>query len=210
MLKLAIGVPAYRGTVCSGHVPMWTQFGAACARVPDEVSVVMLGHVDTCGVDRARNALVRQASKAGADWLLMVDSDTFAVHGKDLLRMVLDRPVDAAVVGAPVIRRGGAAEPNVWAWDETADRHVACHWQSSAMSYAAVDAVGAAILALNLTTAARVGAVFAWVEGMSEDLWFCRQIRRACESIYVDRRVATVHLGQPEILSYSPPFPIAR
>ena len=122
MLRLAVGIPAYRGQICAAQSIMWAQFGGACARVPDNVQVVMFVHVDTCGIDRARNALVQQAIVARADWLLMVDSDTFAVAGKDLLRMILERPAGAAVVGAPVVRRGEATNrTNLWRW--TNGRH---------------------------------------------------------------------------------------
>lgn len=207
-LKLAIGIPAYRGQIASAHAPMWAQFGAACARQPDDVQVVMVGHVDTCGVDRARNALVRQATIAKADWLLMVDSDVFAIAGKDLLRMVLERPADAAAVGAPVIRRGDKT-PNVWRWNGEQHRSCAEMLDGAACrpghgAYVSIDAIGAAIFAVDLAVAARIRAHFAWADGMSEDLFFCRQLRLAGEKIYADPRVATVHLGQPEILTYTP------
>jgi hypothetical protein len=214
-LKLAIGLPAYRGQIASAHAVMWAQFGAACARQPDDVQIVMLGYVDTCGIDRARNALVRQATTARADWLLMVDSDTFAVTGKDLLRMLLERPSDAAAVGAPVIRRGQLTAitniapehvANIWRW--TGERHEPTSIRNGGIGshgfYTKVDAVGAAIFAVDLTRAASAHAEFRWADGMSEDLYFCRQLRLAGERIYVDPRVATVHLGQPEILTYNP------
>jgi GT2 family glycosyltransferase len=201
-LKLAVGLPAYRGQICAAQSIMWAQFGAAVARQPDDVQIVMFAHVDTCGIDRARNALVRQAIVAKADWLLSVDSDTFAVAGKDLLRMILERPADAAAVGAAVIRRGETTRaPNVWRW--TGERHEVGIVGSP--PYAEVDAIGAAILAINVHVIERLGARFEWVSGMSEDLAMCRKLRVAGEKIYVDPRVATVHLGQSEILAYSPP-----
>ena len=61
-----------------------------------------------------------------------------------------------------------------------------------------------AILAVDLARAAAARAEFRWADGMSEDLWFSRQLRLAGERVYVDPRVATVHLGQPEILTYAP------
>jgi hypothetical protein len=208
MLKLAVGLPAYRGQIASAHAVMWAQLGAACARQPDDVRIVMFGHVDTCGIDRARNALVQQAIAAKADWLLMVDSDTFAVAGKDLLRMILERPAAAAIVGAPVIRRGEKS-PNMWRW--MGEHHEACgdalHGRDGTETigpYIDVDAVGAAILAIDLAVVQRTGTMFRWADGMSEDLFYCRQLRLAGERIYVDPRVATVHLGQPEILTYTP------
>ena len=225
MLKLAVGIPAYRGQIASAHAPMWAQFGAAVARaqghappgraaspsgdaqIDDDVQVVMFGHVDTCGVDRARNALVRQATVAGAQWLLMVDSDTFAVAGKDLLRMIVERPPGAAAVGAPVIRRGEGTL-NIWRW--TGGRHES-HDPRRQLGHGAhghyleIDAIGAAILAIDLARAAAARAEFRWADGMSEDIWFSRRLRLAGERVYVDPRVATVHLGQPEILTYTPP-----
>jgi hypothetical protein len=208
-LKLAVGLPAYRGQICAAQSIMWAQFGGACARQPDEVQVVMFAHVDTCGIDRARNALVRQATVAKAQWLLMVDSDTHALAGKDLLRMILEHPADAAVVGAPVIRRGDRSSdlPNLWRW--TGERHES-HDPRRQLGHGAngpyleIDAVGAAILAIDLRRVAAARAEFRWADGMSEDLWFSRQLRVAGEKIYVDPRVATVHLGQPEILIYDP------
>ena len=279
-LKLAVGIPAYRGQIAAAHSVMWAQLGAAVARtqgrapldraaspsgdaqtqgrapldraaspsgdaqtqgrapldraaspsgdaqtqgrapldraaspsgdaqIDDDVQIVMFGHVDTCGIDRARNALVRQAMVARAEWLLMVDSDTFAIAGKDVLRMILERPKDAAAVGAPVIRRGEKT-PNVWQWN--GERHVVCGeildgavCRPGYGPYAEVDAIGAAILAIDVHVIERLGAKFEWVNGMSEDLAMCRKLRVAGEKIYVDPRVATVHLGQPEILTYTP------
>jgi hypothetical protein len=206
-LKLAVGLPAYRGQICAAQSIMWAQFGGACARQPDEVQVVMFAHVDTCGIDRARNALVRQAIVAKADLLLMTDSDCFALAGKDLLRMILERPADAAAVGAPVVRRGEATNrTNLWRW--TGERHEPTSVLDGGIGshgfYTEVDAVGAAILAIDLRRVAAARAEFRWADGMSEDLWFSRQLRVAGEKIYVDPRVATVHLGQPEILTYDP------
>ena len=78
------------------------------------------------------------------------------------------------------------------------------NWRGADYLARSPEPAGGLELAVDLARAAAVRAEFRWADGMSEDLWFSRQLRLAGERVYVDPRVATVHLGQPEILTYAP------
>lgn len=202
-LRLAVGLPAYRSVIASAHALMWGQFCAQAARQSDDVQIVMFGHVDAFGLERARNALVGQARKAGADVLLMVDSDTWALSGKDMLRMILERPTGsaaAAVVAAPVLMRGNALV-NCYRGREPIPHDVLA---AEAGPYHEVDVVGGAILAIDLARVARHAIDFRQrpPEVPSGDMAFCLSLREQGEHIYVDSRVATAHVDQPKILTY--------
>lgn len=212
MLKLAIGTPAYRGEIASSQMLMYMQLGAALARLKDkgEMEPVMISNVDVCGVERARNLLVAYAMKSGADWLLMIDSDTWAEQGSELARMILEAP-ECAMVGAAVRTRGHPGL-NVYRWDQNDRKHFQIGLSSSLQNrgipnYQEVDAIGGAIIALNLL---RIGSLdFRWLyreDGttMSEDLYFCRRLREHNQRIFVDVRVRTLHTDKPGVLSSTP------
>lgn len=207
MLKIAVGVPAYRGVVSSGQFRMWMQLGAAIGRAKDQglVDLVMMADVDVCGVGQARNLLVAYAMKEQADWLLMVDSDTWAL-GTDLLRMILEAPSDCAVVGA-IVKTRGHHRSNVYAWDAATGKHEQLDLEPGLVGanedpYCRVDAIGGAVMAINLR---KIGSAdFRWMHredgsSISEDLYFCRQIQLP-NTIAVDRRMVTWHVDRPQIL----------
>jgi hypothetical protein len=126
MIKLAIALPAYGSHVDVGHAGMWMNFGSALSDNRETFDLVFFGSVDTNPVGDARNLCVQGGLDAGADWVLMVDADTYyrgqhddAVNdgaGLDILRMVKDaQALGAAMVGAPVRARGWEGhEHTVW------------------------------------------------------------------------------------------------
>lgn len=120
-LRLAIGIPAYGGSISMHHARMWMEFGNTLGGSHERFELVAFDTADINGVDQARNYLFARAVTAGADWLLMVDADTWVEPtgtdqqaGTDagflLLRMLseADRS-DASVVVAPVNRRLGSS-----------------------------------------------------------------------------------------------------
>lgn len=214
-IKLAIGLPAYKGIICAQQALMWAQLGSGIARLkwskfahgdtshPDKdppIETVMHGFVDVCGVDRARNILVAQAMQNNADWLLMIDSDTWVDKGYDLLRMIEGAPLDAALVGAAVMTVAG---PNVYRWDALNRRHEMIDIDNRD-AYQRVDAIGGAVIAIKL--AAIGDADFRWHYyenggSISEDLWFCRQLAQLKRAVYVDTRIRTFHNTRPTVMS---------
>ena len=217
MLKLAIGVPAYGGSVSSAHVKMWLQVGAAIARGKDRgvIEPVMFADIDVAGVERARNILLKTARELKADWLVTVDADTWVANGADLVRMIIEAPKDAAIIGAPVRVREGNHENvsgvNIYRHNPENNRYyIATELTLLDLKETVfrVDAIGAAVMAMQLS---RIGeSTFRFEDGISEDLCFCAQVRALGGAIYADARVQTFHLARPKVLTCASAEPIDR
>lgn len=81
-VKLAVSLPAYGGKLDVGHAGMWMSFGFTLAASEARFDLVMFGATDVNPVADARNFAVDAALRAGADWLVMLDSDTY-YEGED-------------------------------------------------------------------------------------------------------------------------------
>lgn len=197
-VKIAVGVPAYGGKVAVGQAKMWLAFGAAMR------SAIVAGHanftafvtMDVCGVDRARNFLLAHAMAQGADWLLMVDADTWTDNGGGLLTMILaGKQLGAAVIGAPVYRSvDGKQMLNVYQREN--DQRVCIDprdMRAGGIQPFEVDSIGSAVMAVNLHKVP-ADLSFKFTEDTSEDLYFCEGIKKAGGKIYCDRRIDTSHI----------------
>lgn len=219
-LKIAIGIPAYGGKCAAEHSRMWLELGNAIGGNEKRFRLVMMGTVDTQPVDRARNLLIAQAMLHQADWLFMVDADTWVERvgdedaGFQICRMISDADrVGCTLVSAAVVLRG--KDPNDQTHKlavykrsvvETAIKHEAqpidwIHEQRRAL--VPVDAVGAACFALNLKKLAEIDPplMFEFKPPLSEDLNFCKALGEADHKVMVDPRVLTAHLSKPAVLS---------
>src|SRR4249919_3309642 len=113
LLKILVGVPAYGGFVHASQIRMWMELGNTIGGSTERFELVGIVYADINGIDRARNFLLAAAMQAGADWLLMIDADTWIEFGPEegdagfqLLRMISDAErAGATIVGAPVARR---------------------------------------------------------------------------------------------------------
>lgn len=76
-IKLAVCLPAYGGKICVEQAGTWMSFGFTLAASEERFDLVLFGQTDMNPVADARNAAVDAALRAGADWLLMLDADTF-------------------------------------------------------------------------------------------------------------------------------------
>ena len=224
ILKLIVGSPAYGGQVSSHQTKMWIELGFALGTAGDRFAY--LGHVnlDTQPIDRARNILVRAARDAGADWLLMIDSDCWVVPsrergqtdeivpaGHQLLRMIseADRR-GATIVGANVYRRGGEGLMT-YKQSPTTGRLLTRGPRPDELGFPAlglepVDAIGTSVFALNIAKL-NLAHEFKFSD-VSEDLHLCRSVREFHDDkpgcILVDDRVRTAHMGRPVPLAYDP------
>lgn len=202
-IKLAVGLPAYRGIIASGQAKMYMEIGAALAKNKEAIQLIMIADIDVCGVDRARNMLVAHAMKQGADWLLMVDSDTWVDAGQDLIRMVIEAPQDAALVGAAV-RVRGTGSLNVFRMNMKTDELEAIKGWLDHHRYEEVDAIGGAVIAINLHRIHNVDFRWRYKENgrsVSEDINFCQNLRAFDEKVYLDTRVRTKHVDKAGVLS---------
>lgn len=206
VLKLFIGVPAYGGFVRSETIKMWLELGRSIAEAGDRFELIGIANLDTQPIDRARNFLVAHAMQANADWLLMIDADTWVesitmpdgieTAGFQLLRMIsqADR-ANVAVVGAPVQRRGGEGL-NVTGVPLVGPK-ISLRVKDPPMlpELRSCDSIGAAIMAIRLD---KIGEItFKWTDTLGEDLNFCKDVREAGGRIYVDGRVKSAHMDRP-------------
>jgi len=213
-LKLAIGIPAYGGRVVAEHARMFLEIGHTLALSHGRFHLVSSGYLDVCRVDRARNELLFAAVRAHADWLLMIDADTWVVSAGDedagyqLLRMISEADrAGAAIVGAPVIRRRAGGEAReITAYRYPHDRPYSERepWiPPAALSDSEVreelqevDALGTAVFAVNLNRTG--GVLFRFTDDFGEDLEYCRQVKQIRGGkILLDGRVRTAHLSRP-------------
>jgi len=204
-INIAFGVPAYRSQVHIGQVRMWLQLGAA---IMADAGMYLSAFIDMdcCGVDKARNYLIAHAMKEGADWLLMVDSDTWCANGRVLLEMIRGADlVGASVVGAPVYRRvDGMMALNAYRFDGT--KLVSAKLNGEGLEEVA--AIGAAVMAVNLHKIAE-STMFRFTDELSEDLDFCKQIHQLGGTIWCDSRVKTFH-AKSDVMVYDPELAVVR
>lgn len=210
VLKLFIGIPAYGGFVRSETTKMWLELGASLADARHRFVLAGFLVIDTQPIDRARNFLVAHAMTAGADWLLMIDADTWvetvATHdiavtddaGFQLLRMISEADkAGVTVVGAPVQRRGreGLNVAGVDLHELQNAPGVKPLVQMHDRTLRSCNSVGAAIMAIRLDKIGEI--IFQWTDLLSEDLNFCKDVREAGGRVFVDGRVKTAHMDRP-------------
>jgi len=222
-LRLAIGIPAYGGYISMHHARMWMEFGNTLGGSHERFELVAFDTADINGVDQARNYLFARSVTAGADWLLMVDADTWVEpSGQDqqagtdagflLLRMLSDADRwGASVVVAPVARRQativGDYEQMIYKAQMQRE-----HFMDEGAPYVfgkllpfkpeqrglvEIDAAATAVFAFNVQRAVKHEALFKFAGGLSEDMEFCRQTRANEGTIFVDTRIRTGHLSRP-------------
>lgn len=206
IIKLAIGLPAYGGRVSAEHTRMFLELGHTLATSEARFSLASWNMVDVCGIDIARNMLLGEAHRASADWLLMIDSDTWVIGvgddsaGFQLLRMISEADrIGAAIVGPAVHRRATKESREVMAYRNALDGGVMALRTGDIGDINGelmeIDALATSCFALNLKRCGQ--AQFKFTETLSEDLDFCRQIKELGGKIMLDGRMTTAHLSRP-------------
>lgn len=198
-LKIAVGLPAYGDNISAHHARMWMEFGAVISGSTERFELVHFGFVDVNPISTARWHLHQLADLVSANWLLMLDADTW-VEAKDpaedagvqLLRMISDADrADASIVCAPVVRRRTErhARDEFMIYDERgnsispADHRIPFP----------IAACATACFAINIPRTRRLGQLFQFKDGLSEDLYACRLVRETGGVILCDPRVRTGH-----------------
>jgi hypothetical protein len=217
-LKLAIGLPAYGDSLTAHHARMWMEMGATLSGSPERFELVMFETIDVNPISKARNDLVVAARRHNADWLLMIDADTWVEPidqtedaGQQLLRMISDADrADAAIVCAPVIRRRLQAsehdeymvyrkregslnidqlEPLTFTRGEDLADLTSRHLFP-------IDACATACFAMSMRRTYS-SELFQFAHGLPEDKYACRVVRTTGGKIFCDPRVRTGHKSRP-------------
>ncbi len=184
-MKVAHLLPAYRGTV---HVEV------AIGLARDAVICTERGwkHVpfaiDAHGIERVRNQAVTLAYRNGCDLLLMQDADTFAVlpaYGAIESLWQTMQKHDAAAVGAAVVVRNGE-RMNV---------------EPARPGESYEGEVGTGLMLIDLRKLAELPRPWFSTENhddgervkCSEDIWFCRLLKKHGHRVIVDYTFPTGH-----------------
>lgn len=189
-LKIAVGLPHYQGKSSFEHCRMWLEFGAVLNESSERFRLVSFATVDECGIDRARNKCVKHALEAGADWLLMLDADTWVSDGGDLLQMISDADrAGLTIVGAAVPRRTTGSGLTFMVYDSPKPGEFVSLTPAGILArdafmdripsaFAAVDAIATACIAINMRFAQFMDEpFFRFTDIESEDLDLCRRVR---------------------------------
>lgn len=215
-LRLSVGIPAYGGMISANHARMWTEFGNTIGGSSERFALVDFGFWDVNPVDKARNLMLDRAVKLGADWLLMIDADTWIEPGKLdresgtdagflLLRMISDAErAGATVVVAPVMPRtsrpGEDTFPMIWV--ERPSGEMGCPKEEIYQrALIEIDEAATAVFAISIprlvASYPKEGAIeFEFKPDVSEDRYFCRRVRQNGGKIFADTRVRTGHMSR--------------
>lgn len=203
MKKLTLGFPCYRGLIQDAHVAAYELLRQGL-ETSDQFQLHSFARVDCSSIAHGRNHLVHTALKDQADWLLMMDSDTYFA--------TLDRPhptvtmlhdalnQEAATVGAGVVLRDGSKRINV-----IRDESVG-YMPGPDREMAPCITVGSAYLAVNLNWIRACWPKGPWFEDVlgydetgptrqSEDVVFCERIRKRGGLLLADTRFTPHHEG---------------
>ncbi len=207
-IKLAIISPIYGGYVRAEHQSMMLTLGNILGGSPERFALAAIGFVDRNPVDHARNECVEKAIAAGANWLLMIDADTWIIDegtddaGFQLATMISDADrAGATIVIAPVRRRGvGGEDHGLMVYD--GGRPWATRPAAGAQEgLVEIDEGATAVMAINLTKIDIDKSFrFEFTSERSEDREFCRRVKAAGGKVFVDTRVRTAHLSRPVVL----------
>jgi hypothetical protein len=207
IIKLAIGLPSYGSRIQAQAAEMWMTLGSCLADSRERFELVKFSIVDVCGVDVARNRLVEEAITAKADWLFMVDSDTWHHDGFDILSMIskADRE-GAAVVVAPVPKRD-PNDPHLMIYRQLGTERDSVHRKildNHPFELVPIDSAATAFMAMRVSFVEKLPKPwfrFQYIEGtnrfVSEDLGFCAAVKENGGKIFAYREFTCKHLHRP-------------
>lgn len=220
VINLAIGLPVYGGMVVAQATRMWLQLGAALAMTPDRFMFRGITIVDACGVDVSRNRLIAELLPTQANWVLMVDADTWHEDPGDILRMISDADrINCGEAGSVMTGRIAAVAAQVPRRDPNDTRNMVYrmvgderHIATLGPQLEPIDMAATAMMAINLDFI-RAKAdewkppwfKFAYRAGdvkpvLSEDMYFCVEVDKHDGMILGDGRFRANHLQRPQVI----------
>lgn len=216
-IRLSVGIPAYGGQISAHHARMWCEFGNTLGGSLERFELVTFDFFDVNGIDQCRNLMLVRAIEAQADWLLMIDADTWVEPSKEdqqsqsdsgflLLRMISEASrIGAEVVVAPVMSRvvPGKDDPHPMTYKIIADHQgitvvekVEPIALGSKGGMNEIDRAATAVFALNVPFAVEHKLSFKFEGKLSEDHFYCKSVRDAGGRIIADTRVRTGHMSR--------------
>ncbi len=209
-LKLAVGIPAYGGQITAHQARQWCEFGNTLGASMERFELVSFDFYDVNGIDQCRNLMLARAMEIQADWLLMIDADTWVAPSSNdyvaqcdagflILRMISEAAhAGAAVVVAPVMSRVIAGDDK----DSHAMIYEIFDGESKQVSHRLsrnmipIDRAATAVFALDVRFANEHKLSFKFEGAMSEDHYYCKHVREHDGVIFADPRVRTGHMSR--------------
>lgn len=162
-----------------------------------------------CRNDIARNKFAAAAMRAGADWLVMLDSDH--KHPPDvverLLRWTLERP-DIRVVGGLNFRRGKPYDPCAFVRGDGGEVYSIVDWEPGLIE---VDALGTGSIAIHTSVFDEIefpwfGYSYEFTNHVDDgwpgtDIFFCDRLAEAGIKMYVDTTTTSPHLIDNQVVT---------
>jgi hypothetical protein len=208
MLKLMTAVPAYTMLVDAEQINMWLSLGVAVGQ-SNTVKLIHNYVVSANPVGHARNLILQEAIKVGADYIFSIDSDTMLQDGKDIVRMVESaHAMNIQMLGAAVPWRVPVDTKSalmVWGRDRQfidprlfKNKIHECYHMATAAYVADVNWVKENLTYPWYTTVIDKDLFVA------EDIYFCTRVAENGGKIAVDGRVATSHVCKRSVLEFNP------
>jgi hypothetical protein len=212
--QVAFLIPAYNGVLDMGHADMWLRTGATLAMVADRFDLAMFGCGSMNPVAKARNQFMYAALDVGADWLVMIDADTYAETPEaifDMIQLGIDhgfQVMTGAVmargpeVGYPLYVRKSDVGTNEFGFRTLTSEEI----QGSIIE---VDRCGGALLAINLNWIRECWPDGPWfhhppTDDAGEDWTFCEGVQTRGGVIVADGRFATCHVKGRQVARHNP------
>lgn len=224
VIRLAVAIPAYGGLITAHHARMFLELGNTLGASGERFELASFTFLDVNGIDQARNLALQQAFSAQADWLLMIDADTWIEPGAIdrqggtdagflLLRMISEAAKKgAAAVVAPVMNRAmTGTESGLMIYRATnlllslppqkdlaggKDNYEKLKIAELPRGLVEIDSAATAVFALDLAFAAQHKLLFKFEGKLSEDAYYCRMLAQAGGKLYADTRIRTAHLSR--------------
>lgn len=193
-IRLAVGIPLERSISFASEVAPW--FAATAQQWP----IIQLQYGRT---DRARNEFAEHILREGDfTHLAMLDLDhdhPWDIVGK-LAESVSEDPTGRLAVSALAFRRSPPYDPIAWRWDKKAKQfYTVTEWEPGEVLEVDQLSTSACIIAREVFER----LPWPWFKYEyperghfpTEDLWFCKQARKAGIKMFVDTRIRTPHLN---------------
>lgn len=200
-IRLAIAVPARDVMHTHTAFDLANAVGWHCTMFPDDTLIPLLS-MGTLLVSQ-RNDLVRLAKQEEATHIIWIDSDMR--FPPDLFSRLLKH--DHNVVAANCPKRRMPVGPTAGNWNSETGRKIAVYTNEDSTGLEIVDMVGTGIMLCKMTVFDAISKPYfatPWVAAadnyQGEDVYFCKQLKKAGIDIHIDHEVSKEigHIGSFE------------
>jgi len=207
-VRVAFLIPAYNGTLDMGHAEMWLRTGVTLALAADKFELGMFGCGSFNPVAKARNSFTAAALAGGADWLVMIDADTYTETPEAIFDMIaFGIESDIPVMTAAVMGRGEEGGHPLYVQDGKGFRTLV--EEEIRGKIIGIERCGAAMLAINMDWIRKHWSDGPWFvhppTGEGEDWYFTAGVIARGGAIAADGRFRTCHVKGRTVATWASP-----